>query len=232
MAEPTTKKPRRSLLPDLESMEAKRSVDKQAVTAVKSGYEDMKRVNLELTSVKRLEKLDDEVKLLWLMAKYSVVAVLKVLVALNTVPASLTENQARKYVLRMANADQTIEGDLEAIYTFLSKSCSSDALGRIASSVQTEGLVLGPPALECFGCCKPLVLYLTSSVKLYTCSGMKLMEKVILQCKDCHLIYNPTQYGNKHAQGYPFYHEEQPIVEVSDTVYFERSLLEWQCCLA
>ena len=102
-----------------------------SATAVKSGYEDMKRVNLELASVKRLEKLDDEVKLLWLMAKYSVVAVLKVLVALNTVPASLTEHQRHKYLLRMANADQTIEGDLEVIYTFLSKSCSSDALGRM-----------------------------------------------------------------------------------------------------
>ena len=39
----------------------------------------------------------------------------------------------------MANADQTIEGDLEVIYTFLSKSCSSDALGRIASSVSFQG---------------------------------------------------------------------------------------------
>ena len=135
------KKPSRSLLPDLGSMKAKRSVDKQAVTAIKSGYEDMKQVNLELTSVKRL---DDRVKLLWLMAKYSMVAVLNVLVALNTAPASLTKKQAHKYVLRMANADQTIEGDLEVIYTFLSKSSSSDAMGRIASSVQTEGLVLGP----------------------------------------------------------------------------------------
>ena len=62
MAEPAAKKPRRSLLPDLESMESQRSADKQAIRAVKSGYE-MKQVNLELTSVKRLEKLDDEVKL-------------------------------------------------------------------------------------------------------------------------------------------------------------------------
>lgn len=101
MAKPTTKKPRCSLLPDLESMEAKRSVNKQAITAIKSRYENIKRVNLELTSVKRLEKLNNEVKLLWLMAKYSMVAVLKVLVALNMVPASLTENQAHKYVLRL-----------------------------------------------------------------------------------------------------------------------------------
>ena len=63
MAEPAAKKPRRSLLPDLESMESQRSADKQAIRAVKSGYEEMKQVNLELTSVKRLEKLDDEVKL-------------------------------------------------------------------------------------------------------------------------------------------------------------------------
>ena len=62
MAEPLPKKPRRSLLPDLESMAAQRSSDKQAIGVVKSKHEEMKRVNLDVVSGERLERLDDEVK--------------------------------------------------------------------------------------------------------------------------------------------------------------------------
>ena len=61
MAEPLPKKPRRSLLPDLESMAAQRSSDKQAIGFVKTKHEEMKRVILDVVSVNRLEKLDDEV---------------------------------------------------------------------------------------------------------------------------------------------------------------------------
>ena len=62
MAEPTPacKKPRHSLLPDIETMEVQRSADKQSICAVKSGYEQMKAISLELTSVKRREKMNDE----------------------------------------------------------------------------------------------------------------------------------------------------------------------------
>ena len=98
MAKPAPKKPRRSLLPDIESLEALRSTEKQAIEAVKSGYEDIKQANLELANVKRLEKVDDEVLLLWLMARYGVIAVVKVMAAMKSIPASLTENQAQKYV--------------------------------------------------------------------------------------------------------------------------------------
>ena len=84
------------LLPDLETLEAQRSAGKQVTRAVKSGFEEMKKINLAFTSVK--EKLDDELKMLWLMAKYGTTNVLKIMAAMKTVPASLTENQAEKYV--------------------------------------------------------------------------------------------------------------------------------------
>ena len=98
MAEPAAKKARRGLLPDLETLEAQRSAGKQVTRAVKSGFEEMKKINLELASVKTMEKLDDELKILWLMAKYGTTNVLKIMAAMRTVPASLTENQAEKYV--------------------------------------------------------------------------------------------------------------------------------------
>ena len=59
MAEPAAEKTRRGLLPDLETLEAQRSAGKQVTRAVKSGFKKMKKINLELESVKTMEKLDD-----------------------------------------------------------------------------------------------------------------------------------------------------------------------------
>ena len=42
-----------------------------------------------------MEKLDDELKILWLMAKYGTTNVLKIMAAMRTVPASLTEIRQR-----------------------------------------------------------------------------------------------------------------------------------------
>ena len=79
MAEPLpkAKKPRRSLLPVLESMAAHRSSDKQAIGILKTKYEEMRSANLDVVSGERLAKLNDEVKMSWLMAKYGVIACLK-----------------------------------------------------------------------------------------------------------------------------------------------------------
>ena len=61
-------------------------------------YEEMKSVNLDVVSGERLAKLDDEVKMSWLMAKYGVMACLIVMVAMKTVSPSLTEGQACTYI--------------------------------------------------------------------------------------------------------------------------------------
>ena len=233
MAEPAAKKARRGLLPDLETLEAQRSAGKQVTRAVKSGFEEMKKINLELASVKTMEKLDDDLKMLWLMAKYGTTNVLKIMAAMRTVPASLTENQAEKYVCSLVKKNETVGSDnVEFLYKFLSVSCSNGTLDRVVSAVRVEEELLGPPAMECYSCSRSLVSYLTTGVKIYTCAGVQEMEKITLQCKECHLIYTPTQFGNKHRQGFQFYHKEQPVIEVNNKVYFSRNLLEWQCSLA
>lgn len=212
-------------------MAAQRSSDKQAIGVVKTKHEEMKRVNLDVVSENRLEKLDDEVKMSWLMAKYGVMACLKVMVAMKTASESLTEGQACNYVCSMVK-DEVTRGDAAAIHKFLLNCCASSILEQVESCIRMERKVLGPPAVKCYSCSRRLVSYLTTSVKLYTCEGMKRREKVVLQCKECNLIYSPTQFGNKHTLGFQYYLKQQPVVEVTDTVYFERNLLEWQCCLA
>ena len=49
------------------------------------------------------------------------------------------------------------------------------------------------------------------------------MKQRALQCKECIFIYSPTQFGNKHTLGFQYYLKQQPVVEVTDTVYFERN---------
>lgn len=92
--------------------------------------------------------------------------------------------------------------------------------------------MIRPPVTDCYSGSRKLVSYLTTEVKLYTCGGVKKKEKVALQCKACSMVYNPVQFGNKHQIGFQFYPEEQGIIGVTDTVSFEKNLLEWQCCLA
>lgn len=69
-------------------------------------------------------------------------------------------------------------------------------------------------------------------VKVYTTEGVKKAQKVTLQCMECHLYYNYTHYGNKQDLGFRVYEEQRPAVEVSDALYFERQLLEYQCSSA
>ena len=79
----------------------------------------MKSVNLDVVSGERLAKLDDEVKMSWLMAKYGVMACLKVMPAMKTAASpSLTEGQACKYIYSMVE-DEVSKGDAAAIHKFL-----------------------------------------------------------------------------------------------------------------
>ena len=53
-----------------------------------------------------------------------------------------------------------------------------------------------------------------------------------LRCLSCRVLYNYSQFGDKHGIGFRFYDECQEMVEVTDGVMFERQLLEYQCSLA
>ena len=123
-------------------MAAQRSSDKQAISVVKTKHEEMKRVNLDAVSGNRLEKLDDEVKMSWLMAKYGVMACLKVMVAMKTASESLTEGQACKYVCSMVE-DEVTRGDAPAIEKFLFNCCASSILEQVESCIEWKGRCWG-----------------------------------------------------------------------------------------
>ena len=197
----------------------------------------VRQLQLAGLSANGLDGIVDEVKMLWLMAKYGVVLCLKVVLAIGSIPASLTEEQAKKYVYGCL-VDQGTTSTLERmclpyIYTFLNSNCRNGTVqDEISSCVAVKKEVIAPPLDSCTNCGRRLVSYLTTSVRLYTGTGLKKLDKVALQCKECSLKFSSTQFGNKHDLGYQFYAHQQETIEVSDTVHFHRSLLEWQCCLA
>ena len=102
-------------------------------------------------SGERLAKLDDEVKMSWLIAKYGVMACLKVMLTMKTASPSLTEGQACKYIYSMVE-DEVSKGDATAIHKFLLNCCASSILEQVDSCVRMERRVLGPPAIKCYSC--------------------------------------------------------------------------------
>ena len=77
-----------------------------------------------------------------------------------------------------------------------------------------------------------LVAYHTCNAKYYSCNNAYIVKKYTLRCVKCNLLYNYSQYGDKHQTGFRYYSQERWAVEITDTVYFDRILLEWQCSLA
>ena len=92
--------------------------------------------------------------------------------------------------------------------------------------------MLAPPVRECFECGSSLSAYHTCEAELYTLCGVKVVSKVTLRCQHCRLLYNYSQFGNKSDVGFRYYPQIQPVVEVTDTTFVERRLLELQCNLA
>ena len=81
-------------------------------------------------------------------------------------------------------------------------------------------------------CDQNLVLNHVTDIKIYSLAGVEAGRKVTLRCKRCKLSYNYSQFGNKHDLGFKHYPEPRKYIEVSDQVYFDRDLHEFQCSLA
>ena len=79
----------------------------------------------------------------------------------------------------------------------------------------------------CFQC----DIILLIQVKCYTLDGYKDGTKSTLRCRQCNISYNYSQFCDKVETGFRFYPEQRSFVEVSDTVFFSRELLEFQCCM-
>lgn len=68
-------------------------------------------------------------------------------------------------------------------------------------------------------------------VTVYTLTGPEVAEKYSLKCMSCQCIYNYSMFGNKFKEGERYYNEPRELIDISDTVFCERSLYEFFCSL-
>ena len=149
--------------------------------------------------------------------------------ALHSLPKSLTKCQ-RESFLKQACANGISDSELDNICSLLSTICIPSINDLSTTTLQH---VMAPPTGICLECGENLVAYHTCDVKNYNCKEVYYAKKFTLRCAKCCVLYNYSQYGDKHQTGFRYYQQERPAVEVTDTtVYFDRQLLDWQCSLA
>lgn len=136
-----------------------------------------------------------------------------------------TESEAH---IDLINLQQTIQvlKKYPGFLTSFGKGC------HLQANHHTGLMVLCPPTSICYECHDCLTKYHECDVRVYSTGGLRNARKYTLRCIKCSLLYNYSMYGNKHDRGFQFYTEARDLVEVSDTLYFERHLLNFQCSLA
>lgn len=164
----------------------------------------------------------------WLFCRFGVEYVLQVANMCTQVPAvGLTSQERMRKIAANLGSSQAITTDtLRLVVDTTEKRCS--ALLRKQDSV----LLLSPPTSDCYQCNSPLVKNHECGIRYYSAEGLRTGVKVTLRCKKCSIIYNYAQYGDKERSGFQFYPEQRLAVEVSDTLFFGRNVLEMQCQLA
>ena len=146
---------------------------------------------------------------------------------LSSIPASVTPSQKLDYFQKYTG----IEHDAALVMARVKESSLIDAFVHH----QTFALplnILAPPTSQCLKCSKSLVKNHTCRVIIYTLTGVLHAEKLTTRCLRCNLYYNYDKWGNKHDIGFSWYPSPRKYVEVNDTTYFDRKLLEFQCSLA
>ena len=178
---------------------------------------------------------DEETTLYWLFANFGIMQVLRVANVAASVPKYGLSTKQRLDIIKDVISAESRFGQLQVdcvdmILLVLNKCPSFSAMSE--DMCPAKNTILCPPTSVCYTCSSTLVKHHDCQVRVYSTTGVSKASKVTLRCKKCSLIYNYSQYGNKHNIGFRFYTKERNLVEVTDCLYFDRHLFELQCSLA
>ena len=172
-----------------------------------------------------LSSVPENVKVCWLISRFSLETVMKISQCHRDLPTGLTVKQHKSFVAE--RTDASVE-DADFIEDFISNHCPS----LIKFSSLKYQRILSPPTSICLECGRDLVQYHQCSIKCYSMSGLEAATKITLRCIKCSLLYNYSQFGNKRELGFRFYPEPREYIEATDAILIHRQLLELQCSLA
>lgn len=221
------KKSRKRFLPSVDELVQQSKRKKGMLSGVRDAYTRMK--NTEFVDVSRHDvgMLSEDELACWLVAKLGFLKTIKLFSAVNMVPESVTAKQRSEIVCQCCGIS---ESEYDELKSLLDAICEKNIDPGVA--VFEDPLVLAPPVHHCYDCDGHLTCNHITTVKCYTCTGARQSTKVTLRCKGCGISYNYAQFGDKSGLGFRYYPTRRKYVEVSDTVYFHRQLLELQCSLA
>lgn len=220
-AQATSCSARNNILPDP-------AVHKAEYETLKSHLEGLTAIDICALSPKRLLKLSDDQKLSCLILKYGYKAVSTCAASLTRLPTSLPQSHLLKVISQQTSLPTS---DVATLCRMLREHCSSLLISAMWPSVNLPNM-MAPSVNECMQCGSNLTPYHSCDVTCYTLTGPSKFTKVTLRCQGCKILYNYSQLGDKNATGFRFYPNQQEYVEVTDTVFYERGLLEFQCSLA
>ena len=220
----SSRKRSRQALPSLDTLLVEAQQAEKHFTECKRGFETITNTRLIEFGRQRLQHLGEKEKTCWFFASYPASTVAAVCSTLRAIEGETTELQRSQLLaqhLGLPPAEASSLGD------FIERECSS-----LVDLFAPQHKVLAPPVNICYECHERLVANHRCQVRFYSPTGVSSAEKITLRCTTCSLFYNYAHYGNKRVRGFRYYSAERAAVEVSDTTYFDRRLLELQCSLA
>ena len=202
---------------------------KQIRRDIKKAFSLLHEINVFSTSHSTCLAMDQVLSLL--INRFGWNSVSTIASIINSLPKVLTEKQFSAFLERKCSEQGVILSDecvsIDQIAQLLQDHCS-----EFVGSFHKELLVLAPPFSECPSCSSRLVSYHDCTVKVYEMDRVTKLPKITLRCIDCKLLFGYSQFGNKKPLGFRFYDTERPYIEVTDTAFVNRRLLEFQCSLA
>ena len=164
-------------------------------------------MNLTLLSDRKLSKISEDNKIAWAISKYGCTMIVSLSSALNNIPSSLTSHQHQRII---KDTIPEIDDDIADLSSFLEHHCHTllQSLKSTGLPPSTTPQVVAPPVEACYSCGCNLVAYHSCNV-----SGMCCAKKFTLLCKECHILYNYTQYGDKKIVDFDFTHHSSHILK-------------------
>lgn len=221
------KSSRKRLLPSVDELIKQSKQRKGVISVLRDAHKRMKDTDFVDVSGHDLEMLSEEELVCWLVVKLGFQKAVKLFSALNFISRSVPAKQRIEIICNLCDIPESEYKGMEALLYAIDEQHVDPAVHAF------EGpLILAPLVSHCYDCNRLLTYNHVATVKCYTLSGAKRISKVTLRCKGCAITYNYAQFGDKSKLGFRYYPSKRKYVEVSDTVYFDRQLLELQCGLA
>ena len=245
-------KKKRGLLPDMDGMMEAKKRRKDTRESFLKGCTLLREADLlEMFETSKSMSVTEDECVAWLIVKYGWQAVSHVARLHGEVPSTLTHRQRLQSIVDLSSGLLSIN-QVNRILSVMDLACPS-----LHRDCEPSIRILAPPVQECVECGNGLTAYHECSGRVYGVAGVKETKKVTLRCQKCKLLYNYSQYGDKHQvklncycimistlsssacvytfgiqRGFRYYYTPREYVEVTDTVFFEKRLLEFQCSLA